>query len=285
MGQLCERMRRDMTLANYSPHTIKNYLLYCKGFARHFMRSPAEMGAEEIKTYLLHGIQEKKWSASSCRQCHAALTFLYKTTLRRDDEVAHLPFPRKIFKLPVVLSGSEVQAIFTATRDVRFSTIFQTLYATGMRISEVLKLTVADIDSERMVIHIRQAKGNKDRYVPLSEKLLRVLRDYWRKCRLTGTLLFPGASGRPLNPERVRHALHKVVKDAGIQKKVTPHTLRHSYATHMLECGADVVEVQKLLGHKSLDTTMVYLHISRRQVQRLTLPFDVLGTPEGEILG
>jgi integrase/recombinase XerD len=286
MGHLCERMRRDMTIANYSPHTITIYLLYGKLFAKHFMRSPEEMGTEEIKAFLLHCFEVKHYSFSSYRQCYAALKYLYTITLGRPFEVERLQFPRQETRLPVVLSGTEVEALFDATHDLRFRTIFQTLYATGLRVSEVCRLEVADIDSQRMMVRVRQGKGNTDRYVPLSPKLLALLRAYYRACRPQGPALFPGGISAPhVSADSVRHALRKAALDAGICKDVTPHILRHTYATHLLEAGADVTVVQKLLGHALVKTTMIYLQISQRHLNQARIPLDLLGTPDGAVLG
>lgn len=286
MGQLCEQMRRDMTLANYSPSTINNYLLYGKRFARHFMRSPAEMGAEEVKTYLLHCLEVEQCGASVFRQRVAALKFLYRITLNRPLEVETLPYPRQASRLPVVLAGTEVEALFDATRDLKYRTVFQTLYATGMRVSEVCRLEFTDIDSKRGLILVRQGKGKKDRYVPLSPKLLQVLRDYFRVYRPKGPALFPGGiSATHLDPDSVRQALRKVALDAGLCKDVTPHVLRHTYATHLLEAGVDVTVVQKILGHASLHTTQMYLRVTRRHLTQTASPLDLLGTPNGHKLG
>lgn len=286
MGHLHDKMKRDLILANFAPSTITNYLLYGKRFAKHFMRSPAEMGAEEVKTYLLHCLEVEHCGASVFRQRVAALKFLYRFTLKRPLELEALPYPRQASRLPVVLSGSEVETLFEATTDLKYRTIFMTLYAGGMRVGEVCRLEFSDIDARRGLIRIRQGKGRKDRYVPLSPRLLQVLRDYYRACRPKGPALFPGRlSADHVHSDSIRQALRKAALDAGLCKDVTPHMLRHTYATHMLESGVDATVVQKVLGHAALKTTQIYLQVTLRHLTLTGSPLDLLGTPDGDVLG
>jgi site-specific recombinase XerD len=278
-------MEADLKLAGYSPSTRKIYLLYARLFAKHHMRSPAEMGEEEIRQYLLHMVENKKISRETYRQIRAAVIFLYSVTLKRQTEVEHLPVRRKKVKLPVVLSGTEVAALLRAIRRPNYRAIVMAQYAGGLRISEACRLRAEDIDSKRMVIHVRAGKGGRDRYTVLSERFLTDLRDYWREHRPT-EWLFPGktAVGHAC-PETVRKVFHTAVAVANISKKITPHSLRHCFATHLLESGVDIAVVQALLGHGSLRATEVYAHISVEHIGRIKSPLDLLGTRAAEPLG
>jgi integrase/recombinase XerD len=285
MGQLRERMEADLRLAGYSPSTKKIYLLYAKLFVKYHMRSPAEMGEDQIREYLLHMVEEEQVSRETYRQIRAALIFLYTVTLKRQTEVQHLPVRRKRVKLPVVLSGTEVQALLDAIHNPKYRAIVMALYAGGLRISEACRLQSEDIDSKRMVIHVRAGKGGRDRYTVLSQRLLVYLRDYFRTFRPLGWL-FPGqtADGHA-SPETSRRVFHTAVASAGISKMITPHTLRHCFATHLLETGVDISVIQALLGHGSLRTTEVYTHVSVEHIGRVRSPLDLLGTPAAKPLG
>ncbi|MHC4213415.1 MAG: tyrosine-type recombinase/integrase [Planctomycetota bacterium] len=286
MGQLRDRMQADLKIGGYSPSTQKVYLLYARQFAAHYMRSPAEMGADEVRQFLLHLLEEREISRETLRQVRSALRFLYGVTLNRPIEVEWLPPPRRQKPLPVVLSGSEVQALFEAVQAPNHRAILMSMYAGGLRISEACRLRVEDIDSKRMMIHIRNAKGAVDRYTFLAERLLHDLRDHWRCTRPSGGWMFPGrTASRHLSTESVRKVFRKAIVAAGIKKAVTPHVLRHSFATHLLECGTDVTVVQAVLGHRSLRTTEVYTHVSQEHIARTRSPLDVLGTPAASILG
>lgn len=287
MGQLYDRMEADLKIGRYRASTRKIYLLYARKFAEHFWRSPAEMGADQVREFLLHLIEHQRASRETIRQVRSALRFLYAVTLNRPTEVNWLPVPRKEKRLPVVLSGSEVAALFTAVRQVWCRTLLMTMYAGGLRIGEACHLLPQEIDSKRMLIRVRRGKGGADRYTLLSQHLLHCLRDYWRHHRpnLNG-YLFPAATqlGHAC-PETVRKVFRKALVDANIKKRVTPHVLRHCFATHLLECGVDVTVVQALLGHRSLRTTENYTHISTEHIATVRSPLDVLGTPDSKILG
>lgn len=285
MGQLRDRMEADLKLAGYSPSTRKIYLLYARSFTKHHMRSPAEMGEAEIRQYLLHMVEDKKISHGTYRQIRAALTFLYTMTLRRETEVAYLPVQRKQVKLPVVLSGTEVQVLLDAIRKPKYRAITMLQYAGGLRISESCRLRIEDIDSRRMVIHVREAKGNRDRYTILSKRLLVYLRSYWRKYRPTGWLFPGGTVAGHASPNTTRTVFQAAVASAGITKKITPHTLRHCFATHLLESGVDITVIQALLGHASLRAATIYTHISVEHIGRVKSPFDLLGTPAAKPFG
>lgn len=285
MGRLRDRMDADLRLAGYSPSTCKVYLLYARLFVKHFRKSPEAMGEREVRAYLLHLIQERNASRETMRQVRAALTFLYSVTLRRPVEVAYLPVMRRQQRLPVVLSGSEVSALFAATESPKYRAIFMALYASGLRITEACRLRPGDIDSKRMVIRVRDGKGNRDRYTLLSARLLHHLRQYWRGDR-PAEWLFPGQkTDSHTSPNTVRVVFQRARAKAGILKRVSPHVLRHSFATHLIECGTDVTVIQALLGHKSIRVTERYTHVSLNLIRRTRSPLDLLGTSSANVLG
>lgn len=285
MGQLRDRMEADLRLAGYSPSTRRIYLLYAKLFAKHHERSPSEMGEDEIRQYLLHMVVKKKVSRQTYRQIRAALIFLYSVTLKRPTEVDHLPVQRNKVKLPVILSGTEVQRVLDAVRSTKYRAIIMAQYSGGLRISEACRLRPEDIDSKRMVIHIRAGKGGRDRYTVLSTRFLFHLRDYYRKHQPKGWL-FPGKTAEGhASPDTARRVFRAAVVTAGIQKQVTPHALRHCFATHLLESGVDISVIQSLLGHRSIRATEVYTHISVEHIGRVKSPLDLLGTPAAKRLG
>jgi len=284
MGQLRDRMETDLKLGGYSPSTQTVYLLYARRFAEHFKRSPARMGEEQIRQFLLYMVQDRKCSRETYKQIRAALIFLYAVTLKRPTEVDHLPVRRNKVRLPVVLSGTEVDRLLGAIRSEKYRAIMMAQYAGGLRISEACRLRPGDIDSRRMVIHVYDGK-RRDRYTVLSERLLACLRDYYRTHRPDGWL-FPGQSkAGHAGDKTARKVFHAAVAAAGISKKVTPHVLRHCFATHLLESGVDIAVIQALLGHKSLRATEVYTHVSVEHIGRVTSPLDLLGTPAAKPLG
>lgn len=266
MTPLRQRLCEDLNLRNYAPRTVQCYVAAIAAFAKHFGRSPDQLGPAEIRSYQLHLIaQQASWSTFNQAVC--ALRFFYGVTLGRPGVVAMIPFAKRPKILPAVLSRAEVATLFAAWPDNRLRVLVRTAYACGLRVSEVTCLRVADIDSQRLVLHVRQAKGNKDRLVPLSAVLLEELRAYWRRYR-PGDWLFPGQRrGRPLTVGGVQRQFHAVVRQLGWSKKVSMHTLRHSYATHQLEAGVDLVTLQHLLGHRCLSTTAHYLHLSTARLQ------------------
>ncbi len=285
MGKLRERMHTDLRLGGYSPWTQKIYLLYAKLFAKYHMRSPAQMGEDEIRQYLLYMVDEKKCSRETYRQVRAALIFLYTKTLKRPIEVEHLPTQKKKIKLPSVLNGTEVQRLLNAVTRPKYHAMLMSLYAAGLLITEACQLRPEDIDSKRMLIHVRAGKGQKDRYTVLSQRFLVVLRDYFREHR-PKSWLFPGRSAAGhISATTARQVFHLAVASAGIQKKVTPHVLRHCFATHLLESGVDIAVIQALLGHSSLRATQVYTHVSLEHIGRVKSPLDLLGTEAGKKLG
>jgi len=225
MGYLRDRMAEDLKLAGFSPSTRRIYLHYAKYFTKHFKRSPREMGEREVRTFLLYLLDERKLSHNTYRQCYAALKFLYEVTLRRSFEVDSIPRHRGTPRLPTVLSGSEVQQLLDAFRNLKYRMIAMVIYAGGLGVSEACCLRIGDIDSRRMLIHVREGKGGRDRYVMLSRRLLNALRAYWKEYRPT-EFLFPGKSGS-LHPGNVRAVFRRASAEAGLRKRVSPHVLRH----------------------------------------------------------
>lgn len=285
MGQLRDRMEGDLLLRGYSPLTRTRYVWCAKRFAAYYQRSPAEMGEAEVRAFLLHLVESGK-SVSIRKLYVAGLKFLYAVTLGRPEAVAGIPWPRVRRPLPDVLSGSEVERLLGAVESRKHRMVLMAAYGAGLRVGEACRLSVADIDSGRGVIHVRDGKGGRDRYVVLPGRLLLALREYWRIERPVGVRLFPGRKcGTCVSPESVRHALRKAVATCGLTKKVTVHALRHAFATHLLEGGTDLRTIQILLGHNSIRTTVGYLHISASRIARTRSPLDVLGTPDGAVLG
>lgn len=276
MTTLRQRMIDDLKLRNRSPRTIQSYLAHVAHFARHFGKSPDLLGVEEIRQYQVYLVQQRQVSWSTFNQAVCALRFFYRHTLGRKETVEHIPFPRQPKQLPVVLSSTEVQRLFAAVRDYQLRVLLMTTYAAGLRLSEVIHLQVSDIDSQRMVIRVRQGKGQKDRYVMLSGKLLGELRRYWHWQHPTHWL-FPGASPQqPINQCRVQKACRRAARDAGLTKAVNVRCLRHSFATHLLEGGTNIRVIQTLLGHSSVRTTQVYTSVSAQTVRATASPFDAL---------
>jgi site-specific recombinase XerD len=279
MTPLRQRYTHDLQLRNFAPRTVSIYVAHVARFAKHFGLSPEQLDSDHVRQYQLHLLQQKA-SWSRFNQVVCALRFLYATTLRRPDVVTMIPFGKKVRSLPAVLSPDEVARFFAAVRSPRDLVIFQTAYAAGLRVSEVVRLQLTDIDSSRMTLHIRCAKGRKDRFVPLSPLLLERLREYWRRYR-PKLWLFPGGKpDRHLSIAVVQRSCQRAARAARIDKKVSPHTLRHSYATHTLENGTDLATLQRLLGHNQLSTTLRYIHIGQPHLQRTVSPLDTLpGSP------
>lgn len=276
MTSLRQRMLADMKLRNLAPGTQGLYLTRVARFAAHYDQCPSQLGAEDVKTYLHHLIETQDVSWSFFNQAVCALRFLYQVTLERPEMIPHLPFPRQEKRLPTVLSEEEVTRFFQAVTHSRDRVVLLTLYACGLRISEALSLKPADIDSDRMLIHVRQGKGNRDRMVMLSPKLLDELRLYVRWVR-PHHWLFPGPDPtKRLCNRTLQRTCRLTGERAGITKRVTPHVLRHSFATHLLDAGTDLRVIQTLLGHRSLSTTAVYTHVSTRRLQATTSPLDRL---------
>jgi integrase/recombinase XerD len=280
MTQLRQRMAEDMLIRNFSPNTQLSYIRQVSLFARYFGKSPEILGPEDIRTYQLYLTNEKKLAPASILIAIAALRFLYKVTLHRNwifEEI--IPAPKKPQKLPVVLSPEEVLQFLGCVRSIKHYTILTICYAAGLRISEVIRLKPIHIDSQRMVVRVEQGKGQKDRYVMLSPKLLEILRNWWRAGK-PKEWLFPGDfPGEHISKDAVEQACQKAHRLCGISKPITPHSLRHAFSVHLLESGTDVRTIQLLLGHRSLATTARYLRIATSKVCATASPLDLLPHP------
>lgn len=269
-------MEEDMRIRNLSPTTRKRYLDRVAAFAAYFNKSPDLLGPEEIRAFLLHLAEERKLSSSSVNVTVSALRFLYKYTLDCGWDFEKIRFARREKKLPVVLSPEEVALFLQAVKNKKHKTLLMTIYASGIRVLEATRLRIADIDSKRMTIRIRQGKGKKDRYVMLSKKLLVLLRDYWRIYRPSSWLFYGKNKNEPVTAGTVRQVCRIANYESQVKKRVTPHVLRHSFATHLLENGTNLRTIQVLLGHKSPKATTVYTHIARQNLKDMDSPFDRL---------
>jgi site-specific recombinase XerD len=269
-------MLEDMAIRNLAENTQSAYVQQVIAYARHFHRPPEELGPEAVRAYQVHLTQTRMLSPSSVSVATGALRFLYNVTLKRGWGVEEIPMPKRPFRLPVILSPEEVMHFLDSVDSTKHRAILMTAYAAGLRVSEATHLKVTDIDSQRMMLRVDQGKGRKDRYVMLSPRLLEVLRTYWKASRPT-LWLFPGdLPGQPITRGAVELACQKAHRASGIQKPITPHSLRHAFATHLLESGTDVRTIQLLLGHRSLATTSRYLKVATSTVCATTSPFDFL---------
>jgi integrase/recombinase XerD len=283
MTTLRQRMIEDMKVRNLSLNTQNIYVDRVAKFAQHFGQSPELLGPEEIRAYQLYLINVKNAAWATRGQHVSALRFLYNVTLEKEWVIRHVPGPKRNITLPIVLSLDEVSRFFENIHNLKHRAILMTAYGAGLRVSEVISLHVRDIDSNRMLIRIDQGKGRKDRYIMLSPNLLDLLREYWKVARPAG-LLFPGRyPDRPITREAVYQVSIKAAKAAGFTKKVTPRTLRHCFATHLLEAGANIRVIQMLLGHRSLRTTARYTHVSTATLCSTVSPLDSLTKTVQEI--
>ena len=280
MTPLRQRLTEDMQVRNLSPHTQATYVLQVSLFARYFSKSPEALGPEGIRSYQVYLTNQEKLAPGSILIAVAALRFLYKVTLHKDWSFEDIiPAPKKPQKLPIVLSPEEVRHFLSCVPSPKHRTILTVCYAAGLRISEAVGLRPSDIDSQRMVIRVEQGKGQKDRYVMLSPKLLETLRDWWRMDK-PRPWLFPGdIPGRHITRYAVGEACREAHRRCHIPKPITPHSLRHAFAVCLLEYGTDVRRIQLLLGHRSLATTARYLRIATSKVCSTTSPFDLLPQP------
>jgi site-specific recombinase XerD len=279
-------MLEELQRRNYSQTTVRGYVKAVQAFAEHFRRPPDQLGLDHIRCYQAHLLQEKKLAATTVGLHTAALRFFFVKTLRRPYPVEELPYPKKPRRLPTVLSQEEAGRLINSASNLFHRAILMTLYATGMRRAELCSCQVSDIDSPQMVVHIRNGKGARDREVPLDPKLLETLREYYRWMR-PKTYLFPGTvnnwrADKPITAKVVWEACREAAQRAGITKPVRPHTLRHSFATHRLEAGCDLVTLQRLLGHANIRHTTLYLHLSQRHLRSAGNPLDTIevSTPD-----
>jgi site-specific recombinase XerD len=286
MGKIRDRMQQDLERAGYMPLTVRNYLSCVRDFVDHFEgRSPLKLGQDDMRAFV-DVLERRKLSPQRTRQYLAAFKFLYAKTLGRPDEIAWISFPRAKRRTPGILSGSEVARMLAAIESITCRAVATVCYGAGLRVDEARRLEVTDVLSDRGLLHIRFGKGGHERFAMLSPRLLTTLREYWRALRPKPPLLFPSALGpRPIHPETVRTAIREAARAAKIKKRVTPHVLRHSFATHLLEMGVEMRIIQQLLGHASIRTTAMYAQVTSAIVQRTKSPLDILGTPEADLLG
>jgi site-specific recombinase XerD len=281
MSILRQKLIDDLEVRNYSRRTVDTYVRAVARFAQHFGQSPDLLGPDEIRRYLVFLVQSKRVSWSVFNQAVCALRFFYQNTLEQTWMVEHIPYPKREKKLPIIWSPQELTRFFAAVANLKHRTLFMTLYATGLRVTEAVHLLVNDIDSERMLVRVEQGKGRRDRYVPLPATLLECLRTYWRQYQ-PSMWLFPGTDPeRPLSAPVIQQVCVQIRKKVPFRKPISCHTLRHCFATHLLEAGMDLKTIQMYLGHRSLNTTSLYLHVAthsdglRRNVRDLlqsTLP-------------
>ncbi len=281
MTPLRQRMLDDMRIRNLSLATQRTYLERVAAFARYFGKSPEVLGPEQVRRYQVYLVSERRLSESMLIQTVAALRFLYRISLGREVRLSTIPYPRRRKTLPIVLSVDEMERFLSALGASPYRAALMTAYAAGLRISEVLSLVPGDIDSSRMLLRVTQGKGSKDRFVMLSEKLLETLREYWRTQR-TGKTASPWLFASAKNPtvhlcqRTLRRACREAAERAGISKRVTLHTLRHTFATHLLEAGANLRTIQMLLGHSRISTTSRYTQVSLKTLRETASPLDLL---------
>jgi integrase/recombinase XerD len=276
MGKFRDRMERDLQIRGFSPSTQQCYLARMKAMVRFFMRSPDELTLEDINAYQQHLTRDRKVGWETFNQSVGAIRFFYGVTLEKDWDIQRIPYQKTGRKLPVVLSCEEVSKLFEAVTNLKHRSMLMTAYAAGLRASEVTHLRVGDIDGQRMVVRVEQSKGRQDRYVMLSHKLLVILREYWRAYRTTHWLFAGQNPAQPLTRASVHKVFRKAKIKAGIAKRATVHTLRHSFATHLLESGVNIRTIQLLLGHRSLRSTQIYTHVARDYLGDTPSPLDIL---------
>jgi integrase/recombinase XerD len=281
--RLRKMMLEELQRRNYAQSTVKGYLRIVQDFAEHFHQPPDQLEPEHLRQYQAHLFQDKKLNAGTVQQYVAALRFFFNKTLKRHYLLDDIPMPKRHRKLPEILSPDEVALLIGSASNLLHQTMLMTLYSTGVRRAELCQLKSTDIDSRRMMVHIHQGKGGHDRDVPLSPRLLETLRVYWRWMK-PKTYLFPGTVNNwradvPITTKVPWEACRQAAQRAGITKHVSPHTLRHCYATHLLEAGTDLRTIQMLLGHAKLEHTAVYLHLSRKHLTAVANPLDTITVP------
>jgi integrase/recombinase XerD len=274
MGKLRDQMLADMELRGLSRTTQKAYLREVRNFVKLYKKPPEQLGTKEVKEYLHHAVKVRKIALSTLRIYYSALRFLYMITLKRGWVVEKIPYPKQKEKLPVVLDLEEVLKLFEVTENLKHKAVLILTYSAGLRISETANLTLSDIDSKRMLIHVRQGKGGRDRYTILSNVALNALRQYWKKYQ-PSQWLFPGQEpDKHISLTSIHMIFQHAKAKAGITKPATCHTLRHSFATHLLEAGSNLHHIQLLLGHASPKTTTIYLHVSKHNLSQVISPLD-----------
>jgi integrase/recombinase XerD len=277
MTEMRRRMEEELKLRGCRPRTQKAYIEWVSRFAAHYRRAPEQMGEEQVRAYLVHLLEDRKLSRSTLVQAFCALKFFYIRVLRRSCEVEDLRFPKQQKKkLPRVLSESEVRRLLESAGNLKDQVILMTLYGTGLRLSELIHLVVKDVDSSKMQIRVREGKGGKDRNVVLPKTLLAVLRRYFRQYRPINWLFYGQTPQQPIDDRAVQRMVRALSERAGLRERVTAHTLRHSFATHLLEHGTELPYIQTLLGHRNIKTTMLYLRVSPPALRKVISPLDRL---------
>ncbi|HEX3032797.1 MAG TPA: site-specific tyrosine recombinase/integron integrase, partial [Bacillota bacterium] len=277
--ELLGEIGRELKIRGFSQRTCKTYLSHCRRFLASLEQDPREVTDVMIKEYLLKMIQEGKVSHAYVSQSISAIKFMYKEVLHKGNVVMRLPRPKAEKKLPDVLSVQEIGQLFSSVKNIKQRAILMLIYSAGLRVSEVVRLKSEDLDVDRKLIHVRQGKGRKDRFTLLSELALQAVQVYLRECG-AGRWLFPGMEpGRHLTERTVQKVFEQACKEAGITKSVTVHSLRHSFATHLLENGTDLRYIQELLGHASTKTTEIYTHVCQRDLKRIQSPLDRILLP------
>jgi site-specific recombinase XerD len=286
MGQLRDKMVADLQLRGCTTATQTAYTMLVRQLAAHFRRSPAELGEADLRAFLHHVVHVRKRAPATHRLYVAAFKFFYTVTVERPEVVARIPYPRVPQTLPDVLSRDEAEQVLASIRSLKYQALFMTAYGAGLRITEACGLRATDIDRERMLIHVHDGKGPKDRFVMLSPRLLACLEEYWRAVRPRGPYLFPGRPiDKPVSRKMAHRVLSKAVGQCAIKKHVSPHSLRHAFATHLLEAGTDLRIIQRLLGHARIDTTARYTHVSALHTSRVTSPLDLPRTEPDKTAG
>jgi integrase/recombinase XerD len=289
--ELRNRVLEELQRRNFSSHTIRGYIRTIRDFAAYFHKSPDQLGVEEVRQFQLHMLRDQKLATGTVQNRMTALHFFFKKVLKRHDpELYDMALTRRPKKLPVVLSAEEVEKLIEAAPNIRYRMILVLLYSTGLRRTEASQLKIADIDSKRMVIHVHEGKNSRDRELPLTPKLLAELRDYWRGCKVKPRVyLFPtrfqagDEEERPITDKAVWHACRESARRSGLSKRFGPHTLRHTFATHLMESGTDLPTIQLLMGHQKLQDTTLYVHLSRRHLHAAVNPLEritIRGTQE-----
>lgn len=277
MNNLLNKLQRDLELKGFSPRTRQIYLNQTAAFLRHYNKKPEELGSDEIKEYLHNILTEKQRSSSAVNQAYSALKFFFIHTLDREWASQKIPRTKKVKRLPAVLNRDEVISLINATDNLKHKCILSLMYSAGLRVSEAASLRITDIDSKRMQIRVQQGKGAKDRYAILSRNALKLLRSYWKIYKPVFWLFQGQYRDVHISARTIQKVFEQCKNKAGIIKPASPHTLRHSFATHLLENGTDLYYIQMLLGHTSVKTTTVYLHVANRELTSITSPLDIEG--------
>lgn len=269
-----EKMKQMMELRGFAASTQKTYMMHLRQFTNHFSISFSDMDYDHVRDFLHHAISIRKLSCEYVNSCYSAIRFLYEAVFERDWNMKHIPRIKKKRKFPEVLSKDEILKIINSLDNLKHKAMLVTAYSAGLRVSDVANLKIIDVDSNNMQLFIRQSKGNKDRYALLSKTNLDILRRYYKEFK-PKEWLFPGQNpSLPISTRTIQHVFNDAKNRAGIHKKVSPHTLRHSFATHLIEQGANLLTVKDLMGHDSIETTILYIHLARRDVLGVSSPID-----------